>query len=560
MEKKYFFDAHCHLMNLSHPNLLAFINRALSEITRRKKGRGFSITHLLKTVFLYLVVSAVLIVSIVCIPVVSLIGKIPLIGGYINDAVRYLIRWVMSIQFVKRVFNLVTIMQNDLGDMLLAMEKDALQLKPVVKDLSEKETPVTTVPGGDLEFDHIILTPLLMDFGYKGFKKLAGTYYRIQSKPIVEQVADVFSGIKKYIQNAHNSHNPLFEIYPFLGMNTQNYYLADETYEKVNQIPDLSRLSDGIRNKSRFYKETMQFVFSGEMTDEEKVEIRKIFNSKKDRDAIDKIYSDSQNMEKRNSIKKMFEKYFGEYTDVSPEEKHESFKKNLGNFNGDVEKISSHYFIGVKVYPPLGFDPWPDNDPLELEKVKYLYAFCEKKRIPIVTHCSHGGFCVLKDSKRRLFTDPTRWGNVLEKYKDLILDFAHFGGDADKDQTDGWMDKIIDLILKYENVYADISCICFKDEHYGRLNASFEKMRFKNEEQKNKLMQRIMFGTDFMINLLWAESYKSYLENFFATPFFTGEKEAFCSVNPSRFLFGDAAAAQVKILHLVTGKKKPSPV
>jgi predicted TIM-barrel fold metal-dependent hydrolase len=269
-------------------------------------------------------------------------------------------------------------------------------------------------------------------------------------------------------------------------------------------------------------------------------------------------------MDKRNSIKKMLEKYFGKYdddtTDVSPQVKHNRFKENLGGFNGVVENISLYHFIGVKVYPPLGFDPWPDNDPLELEKVKYLYDFCQEKRIPIVTHCSHGGFCVLKDSKRRLFTDPARWGKVLENYNDLILDFAHFGGDADKDQTEGWMDKIIDLILSHKNVYADISCICFTDKHYSRLNASFEKMRFKNEEQKNKLMQRIMFGSDFMINLLWADSYKSYLENFFATSFFKGEKKAFCSVNPSRFLFGDTNTAQVKILHLVTGKKKPSPV
>jgi len=51
-------------------------------------------------------------------------------------------------------------------------------------------------------------------------------------------------------------------------------------------------------------------------------------------------------------------------------------------------------------------------------------------------------------------------------------------------------------------------------------------------------MQRILFGSDFAVNLLWSESYNAYVGLFRETTTLTPEsKRALCSINPESFLF-----------------------
>lgn len=53
-----------------------------------------------------------------------------------------------------------------------------------------------------------------------------------------------------------------------------------------------------------------------------------------------------------------------------------------------------------------------------------------------------------------------------------------------------------------------------------------------------KLMKRILFGSDFTINLMAIESYNKYLEIFSHSGSFSPtEKNDFCSTNPKQFLF-----------------------
>ena len=73
---------------------------------------------------------------------------------------------------------------------------------------------------------------------------------------------------------------------------------------------------------------------------------------------------------------------------------------------------SERVFFGVKLYPPLGFDPWP-QDTNELKKVRYLYSFCEKNRVPIITHCDDQGFKGINPLEAWKFTDPASWKTVL---------------------------------------------------------------------------------------------------------------------------------------------------
>ena len=346
-------------------------------------------------------------------------------------------------------------MENDIGNLFLILEHY------LIKDGTINNNVLTI---NNAKYNTIVLTPLLMDFGYRNIR--SDTYYNIPpEKPIIEQTIDVFNGIRKYrnfelFENTSGNYEvydrknkAIFEIYPFLGINTQNYKL--------------------------------------------------------------------------NKILIMLEKYFGDYTGT-----HADLFANLGTFQGNIESLGSNFFAGIKVYPPIGFDPWPEADGNELKKVMLIYSYCSEKKIPLTTHCSDGGF-VLDEKNAETYTSPARWKKVLEEYPDIKLNFAHFGNQGNLlfiFQNRKWQKEIIQLMGKYQNVYTDFSCRAFNDGYY-----KFLKKVIGNDKN---LLERILFGTDFMINLLWIDSYNEYLNKFRTTEYLSHrEKELFCSTNPTRFLF-----------------------
>jgi len=409
-----FFDIHFHAMNLSHPNILAFISR-------------FNIT--------LLILSA------------TIIG--PLITLFAGRKIR-------------RILNLLSVMENDIGNFFLLLE---FSLKAWPAPNGEASPIVDSrLTVRNTSYDTIVLTPLMMDFGNKNIP--SACYYHLPpQKPIAEQVIDLFNGINRYVRYellevppdnvkiADRRSAPIFEIYPFLGLNPQNYTYAE--------------------------------------------------------------------------IEALLKKYFCEY------EGHiEAFKSLMGSFDGDISHLGSNYFIGIKVYPPLGFDPWPEKDPEELKKVEYLYAFASEKEIPITSHASDGGFITVKDSEAR--TNPAKWREVLNRFPRLKINLAHLG--VQNKRTLGifprrtWQKKVLSLIKDFDRVYTDFSCLAFDDDFYASLRQLLD--------DHPKLSTRLLFGSDFIINLLWIESYHDYLLRFQKTPHLRdGEHELFCSFNPASFLF-----------------------
>ena len=93
-------------------------------------------------------------------------------------------------------------------------------------------------------------------------------------------------------------------------------------------------------------------------------------------------------------------------------------------------------FLGVKMYPPLGYHPDPStihNEPRVNGELEKLYAYCEQNTVPITAHCSPGGAYskdLMRGEKvRHEYTKPASWAGVLEKHPSLYLNLAHFGGD-----------------------------------------------------------------------------------------------------------------------------------
>ncbi len=185
--------------------------------------------------------------------------------------------------------------------------------------------------------------------------------------------------------------------------------------------------------------------------------------------------------------------------------------------------IEEKGFSGIKLYPPLGFYPFDER----LDKV---YDYAQKHQIPIMMHCSRGGIfyrgklkkadCIhpktgkaLKKRKNKKFmdhyTDPANYAYVLEKFPDLKICFAHFGGGDEWEKyrnspdpevyKTSWLFTILELIKNHPNVYADTSYTF----------ADFSLLpQLKVLLATPKVRDRILFGSDFYMSNLEGSEYK----------------------------------------------------
>lgn len=408
-----FYDIHMHAMDLSHPNLLAFMER------------------------------------------ISGLGPKLLLGGLAEPFLH---------EKEEKFVNLLTVMENSIEDYFCLMEYFLKSKAPVVS--GGKFRVAAT------DFETILLTPLIMDFGMKNIR--TRTFYDVAiGKPVVEQSADILLAIAKYCKFEVRAKGDdrtdvefkeripaakrLFEIYPFLGLNTRNY---------------------------------------------EQVRLEEL-------------------------ITRCFGGYTGRRVDLL---KNMGTFRGIENFRDAIGSVQSNMFAGIKVYPPLGFDPWPEET-VELAKVKFLYELCERLHVPITAHCNDGGFATVDNAQE--LTDPAKWEQVLNSYPQLKLNLAHLGK---QEKFFGlihpheWRKKVITLVSAFEHVYTDISCLAFDEEFY----ADFADILRLNPG----LIDKVLFGSDYMINLQWIDSYNEYLRAFRDTEKLGDEEKLkICNRNPERFLF-----------------------
>ncbi|NLZ77559.1 MAG: amidohydrolase family protein, partial [Spirochaetales bacterium] len=205
-------------------------------------------------------------------------------------------------------------------------------------------------------------------------------------------------------------------------------------------------------------------------------------------------------------------------------------------------------FWGIKLYPPLGYNPWPE-DPDEREKVEAIYEFCSTHRIPIITHCDDQGFRGISAKEAWSYTAPSAYKPVLERHPTLTIDFAHYGWQYNQLQKSAlamisglatgtpdspWFHELVELMNLYPNVYGDVS-FCGCDPAFYVQLANYIKS-LEHDEERETVLSRTLFGSDFSVNLIKVESYVSYYRIFEKSPFGTEEIDRFVSVNPMRFL------------------------
>lgn len=411
MRKPAFFDAHCHVLGLSHPNFLGYVEglrrRSLETVYSQISSPNFILT--------------------------SFFAK----GG-------------------ERIRNILAVMEMEAGEVFELMEDDLLGA------FAKPGDPEALAAGGSLaiagrSFDRVVLVPLVLDFARQD-RHRGGVYYdRPTPKSVELQIRDLLSGIRQYRRRRPAG---LLEIRPFIGVNP------------------------AVRNPLEL-ESILETAFAGYRRDE----------------------SASS----------------------------ESFEAMRDWEAGRPHPLA---FAGVKLYPPLGFDPWPEGGD-ERDKVEYLYGFCEKRGIPITTHCDDQGFRAVPLEEDWRNTSPLRWRKVLENFPALIVDFAHFGMQyamrLGQSQQNSWTKEIVTLMLAHPGVYTDISFDGCDPEYYEALATLLERLP---DAERETVLGRILFGSDFMVNLLKVRSWADYLRTFDASPLPEEWKYRFCSENPRRFLFG----------------------
>jgi len=195
-------------------------------------------------------------------------------------------------------------------------------------------------------------------------------------------------------------------------------------------------------------------------------------------------------------------------------------------------------FIGIKLYPSLGFDPFPEGDDEKTKKKRdnYLnvYKHISDLGLPVTIHCQRAAHMSGDRKKKELlrYTDPANWLSILKDnpgLHDLRINFAHFGGEEsvrktvlwDEEDDDlwgadktysfinkrSWTYRIIELLKKYPNTYSDISAFDFTDARAVAslawiLSLDQDNMSPFKEVGKHKLIDKLLWGSDYPMILM----------------------------------------------------------
>ncbi len=168
------------------------------------------------------------------------------------------------------------------------------------------------------------------------------------------------------------------------------------------------------------------------------------------------------------------------------------------------------------------------NEPDESDnKFTYKLKFKDKEYIDFRYNLFKGGFGNAVKERAHILNHPSLWRKVLEQFPDLKICFAHFGGGSDD-----WQAEIKQLILDYENVYTDLSC----QTNLDKLDKI--RQRYYNEDttENIKLRNRIMYGSDYFLNMLQGIKFENYYKNFRAA--FNNDQLKFMSFEVPRSFLG----------------------
>jgi len=186
------------------------------------------------------------------------------------------------------------------------------------------------------------------------------------------------------------------------------------------------------------------------------------------------------------------------------------------------DALTTHGFLGVKLYPPMGFrasgnsGPYPRKIENEIGRnglshdldlaLDDLYKLCVELDAPILTH-AYASQAPNKDFGLR--ADPAFWSPVFQKYPTLRVCLGHFGAfnllsatrPSDRFPEASWEWTFGRDLLKFprQRLFADMSyfseALTLETSERAALATTFRQWvdRFDPE------MERLVFGTDWVL-------------------------------------------------------------
>ena len=205
--------------------------------------------------------------------------------------------------------------------------------------------------------------------------------------------------------------------------------------------------------------------------------------------------------------------------------------------------VEAHGFIGVKVYPPMGWRPSGNTQrqDTELETAQKLDAivlefaeWCAAEDVPVTTHCNDSQYA---DPTFKGFGSPADWRGLLEndRCEGLHVNLGHFGGIHDSYGDYGWTRDIAALMDDVPTVFADVSCHDLSSERSLGLH---RRVLQELVDAGRPILSRVMFGTDWYmqaINRKHDEFLQDY-RTFWAELFGSTAADRFMADNALRFL------------------------
>ncbi|HRX10869.1 MAG TPA: amidohydrolase family protein [Draconibacterium sp.] len=381
--------------------------------------------------------------------------------------------------------------------------------------------------------NEFILTPLTFDLTYC-FAPSADRNMIVSSHNIDEAIEDEMNVMFNMVEEQTRSMSRVF-----------NPYAESNEDELWNEF---------LEEKELFLKNAEEFQRSDETPDSDGT--RGIFKKRGPFDGWNEQLRQIEELKKHPVYKDMVYPFLA----IDPRRPGiaEYAKKNVGK---------GKLFAGVKLYCPTGYSP---TDPLLFGsegKKDGIYAFCEDNGIPVTVHNSDGGFATLAKSvvinglihvngkliqlnnellkfskaitekdaiyERALaINHPLIWGKVAEKYPNLLLNLAHFGGGRqleaamdNPENQDLWSNRIIELLKdKRYNVHTDLSCFS--------AFSSIEKLIAS--EVYPEIKNRILYGSDYTLLLLFEDNFDENVRQFRNK--FGNDFDIIARKNPEAFL------------------------
>ncbi|NGO52957.1 amidohydrolase family protein [Allomesorhizobium camelthorni] len=191
--------------------------------------------------------------------------------------------------------------------------------------------------------------------------------------------------------------------------------------------------------------------------------------------------------------------------------------------------ILEHGFVGVKLYPPMGFQASDNKGPIETA-LRRLYDWCKDADVPIMAHAENSIGAGCGYGKK---ANPVFWRRLLSTndYDNMRINLAHFGGfdevmrpgevassqsscEEDKFSGPSWesiIGKTIDSD-KRSNLFADLSYFSelVSPEVTETYRKEIRRQLGKWIRQYDRNAAHLMFGTDWSMMAL-ETNYNNYI-------------------------------------------------